>query len=705
MQQYLMCGSNITSYCEDKRPGQDYFVDLLHGDPYAKIANGEMRLPGDAYNKLYGTKQDANGNYSAIDRYRILADVAPYSDQYRAAKKEMALLNGNGLLDEKQVAEYKQIREQVSSKTKKKLFYEERFQNAEINTETVTVDKVIDQNTFLTKEYGDNPIKFAGVLVKSTDTENIELINQFIKPGQKLKIGLDADPKNRIRDDMMDTMRAVIYTPHAAKGSKFGLQGLGGGENLNYYLSKQSEEYGGTVGIKDDGSAVATQALFSRGQLTTGKLMERIVHDTLPNIPVVNIFADKFLQVRSPIESYKKELYSKSWRDWKNPIGDWIMPMIESTAKRNPAMSFLNGLGIGLLAGRGKNKWTVGMLTGTAFGLTSGLRTTLDATKEILPGESKPWIPKRRQKERDVDEYFDKIKYVKYHGLYQRAKSDALKYEGIDLDSLFEEQKTRGMSNKNLTSYLNYKKKWLTIEKKTKGDSEQISNDLDDIKAQLARIDGDRPNGKIGPYSALALRYKEEYESTLYGAADTFDYNKIYRALPSKDKQYFTAFQKASPRERQEILKLVPDNQKPIYQQQFGLKPDKKESLKSYFKKYNLPGQNWEGWDQNVSLDNIKVKVMKSEGIELTESNYWGEDEQRAENSGVEAIPIQKELLSPKINTGTLEKALRGAGLRDVRISMESGPSESHQFETNIQIQQDRTIEIEEGLKQYMNQL
>lgn len=686
-------------------PGNDYFTDFLHGDPYSKIANGEMRLPGDAYEKLYNVKKDEQGNYSAFDRYRILADVALYSDQYRAAKKEVALLNGNGLLSDSEIAEYKQIREQASSKTKKKVFYEERFENADINMERVTVTKVIDQNTFLTKEYGDNPFKLAGVNVKSTDTENNELISQFISVGQTLKVGIDADPKNRVRDDMMNTMRVVVYTPHAAKGSKFGLQGLGGGQNLNLYLSKQSEERGGTVTIKDDGSAVATQALFSGSDLTTGKLMENIVHDVLPNIPIVNLFADKFLQVRSPVESYRKELYSKSWRDWKNPVGDWIMPMIDSTKKRNPMMSTLNGIGIGLLFGRGKTRWNTAMMMGGLFGVSSGARTVLDAGQKMMPGDDKPWIPKRREKEREVDEYFDKLKYVKYHGLYERARADALKYEQTDLEAMFLGEETRGKGNKNLKSYLNYKKKWLNIKKKAGEGNEQTQADLDDINAQLGEIDGDRPTGKIGPYAALALRYKEEFESTLYGAAETQDYNKIYRSLPSKDKQYFTAFQKASPAERQQILKLVPDNQKRIYQQQFGLEPDEPEDLKAYFKKKNLPGQNWEGWNQDVSLDNIKVKVMKAEGIELTESNYWGDDEQMSESSGAEAIPIQKGLFSSRINTSDLEEALRGAGLSDVRISMQTGQADNDNFQTTINLKKDRKAEIQEGLKEYANQL
>ena len=29
-------------------PGAEYFTDFKHGDPYSKVASGEMRLPGEA---------------------------------------------------------------------------------------------------------------------------------------------------------------------------------------------------------------------------------------------------------------------------------------------------------------------------------------------------------------------------------------------------------------------------------------------------------------------------------------------------------------------------------------------------------------------------------------------------------------------------------------------------------------------------------
>lgn len=680
-------------------PGPGYFTDFLHGDPYAKISKGEMRLPGDAYEKLYNVRKDAQGNYSAFDRYRILSDVAPYSDQYRAAKKEVSLLNQNGELDEDQKAEYRVIRKQVSSKMKKKTFYEERFENADVRYETVTVKQVLDQNTFITEEYTENPFKFAGVNVKTDDEVNKELISQFIKPGQRLRVAIDEDPNRRIRNDMMDTMRVVVYTPHSAKGSMFGLTGIGAEQNLNHYLSQQTEENGGTVTLKDDGSATATVALFSEGQLTVGKFMENIVHDVLPGIPVVNVFADKFLQVRSPLEAYRRELYSKSWRDWKEPIEGWIKPMLDTSTARNPLVAFGTGYGIGFLAGR-KNRGNKGLAFGLLSGVLSGARAVRDFGDHVLPG-GEQWIPERRQKERDVDEYFDKLKYVKYKGLYEKAKEEAKQKEGLDLDVFFEEQSARGKENKTLRSYLEWKKKRLNIQKDSaSGNLEQLESELAEIKEQLNLIDGDRPSGKIGAYTALALRYKDEFESTLYGAGDTFNYNKIYRALPNKDKQYFTAFQKASPEERTEILKLVPKNQRAIYQQQFGVEVDQKEDLNAYFRSHHLPGENWQGWQPSHSLDNIKVKVMQNEGIELTEANYWGEDEKIAAASDEDDIPIREGLLSPFINTGKLEEVLRGAGLKDVRISLSTSQSEGYAFDADIAIEKDRSAEIAAGMQQ-----
>jgi len=75
-------------YSASKRD-QSYFIDFTSGDPFVKIEDGEARLPGPGYealNKLYSGEE---GVYSDVDRFLILADVAPYSQAYKTYEKKV----------------------------------------------------------------------------------------------------------------------------------------------------------------------------------------------------------------------------------------------------------------------------------------------------------------------------------------------------------------------------------------------------------------------------------------------------------------------------------------------------------------------------------------------------------------------------------------------------------------------------------------
>lgn len=72
---------------------QQYFQDFTVGDAYTKLDDGEARLPGKGYealNELYSGKP---GEYSVVDRFLILADIAPYSQAYREYEKQVMSLN------------------------------------------------------------------------------------------------------------------------------------------------------------------------------------------------------------------------------------------------------------------------------------------------------------------------------------------------------------------------------------------------------------------------------------------------------------------------------------------------------------------------------------------------------------------------------------------------------------------------------------
>ena len=75
-------------------PG-DRSSDFLHGDPYTKVREGELRLPGEGYAARFPELEGvAPEEYPLIHKWKILSDIAPYSESYgqhlqmvRAARK------------------------------------------------------------------------------------------------------------------------------------------------------------------------------------------------------------------------------------------------------------------------------------------------------------------------------------------------------------------------------------------------------------------------------------------------------------------------------------------------------------------------------------------------------------------------------------------------------------------------------------------
>jgi len=95
----------------DFLPGKDNFIDFTKGDPYVKVKEGELRLPGVGYERFNRLYPDKNGRYGAVNQLDILADVAPYSKEYRALESRIDRM---GLSEDERV-KVGQIRAQVNS--------------------------------------------------------------------------------------------------------------------------------------------------------------------------------------------------------------------------------------------------------------------------------------------------------------------------------------------------------------------------------------------------------------------------------------------------------------------------------------------------------------------------------------------------------------------------------------------------------------
>lgn len=92
-------------------PGRDNFTDFNTGDPFVKVKEGELRLPGVGYERFNRLYPDQYGRYGAVNQLDILADVAPYSKEFRALDSRIDQMQ----LSESERVKVSQIRAQSNA--------------------------------------------------------------------------------------------------------------------------------------------------------------------------------------------------------------------------------------------------------------------------------------------------------------------------------------------------------------------------------------------------------------------------------------------------------------------------------------------------------------------------------------------------------------------------------------------------------------
>jgi hypothetical protein len=152
-------------------PGSEYFTDFTRGDPFVKVPEGELRLPGVGYERFNRIYSDESGRYGAVNQYDILSDVAPYSKEFRALDKRIDSMD----LSEEERAKVQEVRAQRRAIEESKTGFTEYSQQ-----DPTLMGKIL--NPFeTTKEallHSDNIVnnKFTG---KKTATEDWERRNVY----------------------------------------------------------------------------------------------------------------------------------------------------------------------------------------------------------------------------------------------------------------------------------------------------------------------------------------------------------------------------------------------------------------------------------------------------------------------------------------------------------------------------------------------
>ena len=622
--------------------------------------------------------------YSIVDRYRILADVAPYSEEFRNLKKQLSMMD----LEEEEKEEIRKINEYVQQQKDPLPTYDYRFKTANVRDVSVTVTKIVDNNTFYTEEFGDHPIRLAGVFVPSGKDEEgqqaTEFVRKYLKEGMRIQIAIDADAgvQDLFNDDTYESISAVVR--------------VGNIRNLNRELI----ERGLAKEKENDYSPAGVHARFSPEEIVIGKAWETFAHLDTP-------IHTKLLQVRSPLEQYeRRDIYGKNFQSWDEPFDDYFIPWYQNWISKSPLAAVTLGTAIGSLFGNTRKGKVIGAAIGfLATSLGVGYRTIY----ESLSG--KAWIPERREKEREIETYMDALKFVKYRKLYEETAKIALKEEGFDVKAFIEGEKASGDNRQGrLKNLMNIKQRlasgdYRAIAEATKYVGLHLTMDgyIKAINKEINEIKNERKAEYIPEIAAQAIAYYQEAETTMYAYDPGDPLDKALKALPHKERIYVKKFMDAPHEERQRILEIAPWYVRRILQSHWGLPVDEKPDLIQLFSKYELPDEQWLGWDPRANLEDIKLKIVKKEGLELSEFNLWPEDEKRARFVNNDHVPQWRQGLDVNEVKERLRRILGEAGVENLLIEVEE--SKKPGIQVNMDIKVDRRKEVVDLMNQNRDSL
>lgn len=694
---YLWATKNTNSkgyihYIDKENPYNTYTVGFNYSEDELKTTLNNVYEARQTIRKAVETGEIGRGElYSTLDRFRILADVAPYSQEF---KDVTAQLSSEDLSPEEQ-KEATQIRERVAQQKEPLRVYPYKFKTSNLKSETVTVAKIIDNNTIVTKEYGKkHSVKFAGINVSASNSEMFDekrtkneaarsVIKRYIRPGAKIRISYDADEYNKYSKDSTKSIRAVVHSR---------------GKNVNQILLNT----GHATEKEDDNSPAGIQARYTKGEIAFGSAMETITHDIIGNIPFIG---SKFMQVRSPYEQYRKrEVYSKDFQSWAHPIRDFAIPHVEENIANNQLFG-LGGIIAGGFIGSLMGKTRFGKIVGTTVG------ALLPAVGKIafIAGSDKDrdWRPQRRIEQEKINEYVDTLKYVKNMRLYEQYKLKAKKENNFDVERFIESKEAKGVENKLREQELTDFKRKVKLDFKHRerynfkyGEPKYVNNSMDKketiraINQEIAEIQSQRKVTKLPVNALKAIEFKQAAEQTMYGYEPGDSLVDIMTALPKKERQYFKHFMDAPEEEKQKILRIAPSYLRRALQSTWGMPVDEKPSLIEYFQTHGLPDASWIGWDESTDIEDVKVKLVHQNKLDPGEFDIWDSNEREADEVNI-PIPMVDARNNPRQVQLKLSQILGRAGYDNIQTSFMQSTTGNN---TSFTIKRDARNEVSQQI-------
>jgi endonuclease YncB( thermonuclease family) len=655
----------VMFYMNELKAKQGQLLYVRQSDPKERISYA-IQYNQDTVNKMKQKLDDVRSRiqyevknhmiprgelYPDIQKLSILGDVAPWSTEYWMMLRKLKNKETTTSDDMDKIQRIEHNANEVRRRNE--------FTNYAYNSNNVKKKVKIDSKTGIldfTAEGENHPFRIVGMDIRDAKhDEAIAYLQEKLAPGNEVGVEYSSDEYSRYSQDIGNPVRAVVKVGGKDIAEDMINKGLAI-RNQEFQLSKSSK------------------SIVDRG-IWGG--IEQIGHMPIPFLHT------KLMNWETALESYKRhKVYAPGWQKWTNPIGDFIIPTIQSYGQENPIVGVTMGAGLGaILAKNGyRNK---GALIG------GGIVAAASTLMSLGSFGADKWVPGRTAEERDMKEYFDKLQYMKYSGLYERTREKIKKEGHYDIGARLDEIEAAGRKRNDLDALIR------TKSIKDAGIFASLTNqlkqmDAEDAERKLKRLPPLYGLTHLNPTEALAAFYRKKMKQTMYGADPRGSLADVMAALPKDERPYFSEFLKAPGNERKEIWRVAPQYMKKFLAPYYGIEQPGEVPLEQYFKNHYLPKEDWIGWSDQSDMEGYKMQTFVDKGFSPEEAGFFPEEQVRYSQyphlkyNGGNNVGIESQV----------HTILQGMGLQNITLNAIKVPADSPSNSININIQSNRKDEI-----------
>jgi len=515
----------------------DYFLDLKHGNPFKKIPEAEIRLPGEGYATLHPEVEGLSPEeYPLAHRVKILGDVAMWSNEYKST-----IRYAKSRLDQFSPEEAQMIQEteeQVRAKKERREFSPYIFGGDQLEEMDVTVSEVLSPRHIKTKEMGDMILEIQGIGAVKNTKEALNFVQQSLE-GSKVSVHTPKlEPRRYSSITRGPRMKVVPMVEGQPISSLMAEEGISEARPLE-------DEF--------------KQLQFSTAERLAGRLGEYVTHGIETPLEYLTPVspASKLIRKRSPVEEYvATEAIGTGASFWDRPVENFLKPAYNMA------------------------KYKAGIVD----------------------------VPENVEERRDIQEYFDMLKWVKMSRLEKKARqigddTAAAEYSKAKSSTVF------GVDV--FKSPVNIMRALPRRERDFFG--EFVDARTEEERAQILQL---IPENERRIYLSQWMRQEERAAYSKRNAKiETEEDDKIIN---------MTARMRASEGFS------YPEGAEEQWLKETGGRIEfdewiRERKAEEYFETHSLPGADWLGWHPSVDLEDVKMLMVEQAGLDHHDFDLWGQ--------------------------------------------------------------------------------